>query len=243
MFGRKFVRKSKLATLERQSKGYFDLEFIRSLPENKQARCLSLLDQSQSQLRQDLFALSVLDFKRDGFFVEFGATDGVELSNTVLMERGFGWRGVLAEPAIQWHAKLQKNRTGTIDTRCVWKTSGENLDFTQTPRGENSGLTQFVKRRRQVRGTTFSVETVSLLDLLNQHNAPKVIDFASIDTEGSEFDILNAFDFSKYRFKVMVIEHNFAPQRSEIQALLTKHGYKRVLESVSRFDDWYLLQD
>lgn len=43
--------------------------------------------------------LSELDFKRDGFFVEFGATDGFQGGNTYLLEKEFGWRGIVGEPA------------------------------------------------------------------------------------------------------------------------------------------------
>jgi hypothetical protein len=39
---------------------------------------------------------------------------------------------------------------------------------------------------------------------------------------------------------VMTIEHNDAPERTEMQALLATHGYRRVFEEISRFDDWYL---
>lgn len=243
MFNYTLIRKAKLALLEQRAPAFFDLNFVRAMPAQHQSRCLSLLDTSTSQLRQDLFALSMLDFKRDGFFVEFGATNGVEWNNSLLMEREFGWQGILAEPARQWHDKLKQNRKAAIDTRCVWKETGQMLDFTETPRGENSSVTQFVRKRRQLRGTTYQVETITLNDLLEQNSAPQLIDFMSVDTEGSEFDILNAVDFDRWSFRVIVVEHNMAPQRQDIHKLLTSKGYSRVLEEISRFDDWYLLND
>jgi FkbM family methyltransferase len=237
------TRKDRLDELKAREKSYFDLEFLKIVAPDARNQCFDLLDASKSQLRQDLFALAQSNFKTGGYFVEFGATDGVELNNTWLMETRFGWSGILAEPARGWHTDLKANRACAIDTRCVWKETGATLKFTEAPRGENSGISAFVKTSRQVRGTSYDVETISLQDLLTEHKAPEVIDFASIDTEGSEFEILNAFDFSRWRFRVMVIEHNFAPQRQNIHALLTQHGYRRVHEPVSRFDDWYLGPD
>ena len=234
------TRKDRLAELKIRERGYFDLEFIKAMNPDQRNRCLDLLDKSRSQLRQDLFALARVDFQTGGFFLEFGATDGVELNNTWLMEKEFGWTGILAEPARGWHDDLKATRGCTIDTRCVWKTSGDKLQFTEAPRGENSAISSFVKPSRKLRGQSYTVETISLNDLLDQHAAPKVIDYASIDTEGSEFDILNAFDFDRHSFRVMSVEHNFAPQREDIFKLLTSHGYARVLENVSRFDDWYV---
>lgn len=234
------TRKDRLHELKERERGYFDLQFIRAMDEKDRSRCIDLLDQSRSQLRQDLFALACNNFKKDGFFLEFGATDGVELNNSWLLENVFGWRGILAEPARGWHADLKKNRSCTIDTRCVWKESGTQLQFTEAPRGENSGISTFVKSTRKLRGQNYKVETISLTDLLSEHNAPAHIDYASIDTEGSEFDILNAFDFDRWSFGLLTIEHNHAPQRTDIHNLLTAKGYKRVLEDVSRFDDWYV---
>jgi len=240
IFGRKLVRADRYADLLRRENDHFDLAFVQAMPADHRARCLDLLDQSRSQLRQDLFALTMLGFPRDGFFVEFGATDGLSLNNTVLMEAEFGWSGILAEPARTWHDALQTNRSAAIDTRCVWRVSGETMRFTEAPNKEHSGVSHLVKPRRRLRGTSYDVTTVSLNDLLDEHQAPAVIDYMSVDTEGSEFEILSQVDFTRWTFKTLTIEHNFAPQRTDIHQLLTQNGYRRVFEKISRFDDWYV---
>jgi FkbM family methyltransferase len=209
-----------LQSLKAQSHAFFDLAFVKAMPPEKQSECLSMLSASSSQLRQDLFAFVMLDFKKDGFFVEFGATDGVSLSNSYVMETGFGWSGILAEPARDWHDDLKANRKATIETRCVWRKSAEKISFTEAPRGEHSSVTSYVSNSRRRRGKSYDVETISLNDLLTQHNAPHVIDYLSVDTEGSEYEIMKTVDFDEHQFNVMTIEHNDAPERTEMQALL-----------------------
>ncbi|MEX0285380.1 MAG: FkbM family methyltransferase [Paracoccaceae bacterium] len=237
------IRKNRLRDLQLREAGYFDLNFVRAMPAKHRNACMDLLDQSRAQLRQDLFALVCTDFQRDGFFVEFGATNGVDLSNTHLLETQFGWTGILAEPARVYQTNLKANRTCTIETRCVWSKSGETLTFTQAPRGEKSAISRFAKSNYAWRGETYDVTTISLNDLLEEHNAPDTVDFLSIDTEGSEPDILNAFDFNRRQFRVIAVEHNMLPARENLHALLTGHGYRRVLTNISRFDDWYLGPD
>ena len=89
-----------------------NLGFLIEIPDQ---RLLPWVMESQAQLWQDLFVLHELDLKRDGYFVEFGATNGVSLSNTHLLEKRFGWKGILAEPARCWHAALEKNRSAAIE--------------------------------------------------------------------------------------------------------------------------------
>ena len=48
---------------------------------------LENLKESKSQIRQDLFVLNELNFKTSGFFVDFGATDGIEFNNSFLLEK------------------------------------------------------------------------------------------------------------------------------------------------------------
>ncbi len=204
-------------------------------------------DESMSQVGQDLFVLHTLGNRRDGYFVEFGATNGVSLSNTCLLERSYGWQGICAEPSRRWHPELKKNRRCAIDTRCVWSRTGDHLRFAESGDAVYSTLKAFADSDSHAelrRGAVeYDVTTVSLVDLLASHGAPAEIDYLSIDTEGSELEILAAHDFDRYRFRVITVEHNFVQgQRRQIQRLLSSRGYRRCLPALSRWDDWYVLK-
>ena len=203
-----------------------------------------LLECSKSHLRQDIFVLHELQFKRNGFFVEFGAANGVRSSNTYLLEKQFDWTGILSEPARVFHDHLRQNRTAHIDTRCVWKESGATIEFLESDEPELSTIENFVDADMHAvarkGGKTYLVESVSLTDLLDQYDAPMEIDYLSIDTEGTELEILSGFDFSKYSFKVVTCEHNYSPRRDQLVELFTRNGYERKFQTISRFDDWYV---
>lgn len=224
-----------------------DFDWLMELHPDTAAEVIRYWKKSRSQIHQDLFVLSELGFKRNGFFVEFGATNGLELSNSYLLEKEFHWSGILAEPAKGWHDDLFANRNVTIEKRCVWKDSTSSLIFQEADIRELSTIAgvgvqdkNFVARNDC---KTYQVQTISLNDLLIEHNAPKVVDYLSIDTEGSEFDILSCFDFSQYRFRVITCEHNLTEQREKIYGLLTGAGYRRKFEKYSQFDDWYVSED
>lgn len=196
------------------------------------------------ELRQDIFVLSQLEFKEKGYFVEFGVASGRELSNTYLLEKEYGWKGIVAEPAKCWHDSIRRNRSCSIETRCVWKETGSKLLFNESSVGELSTLDLFSANDihtdlRKSEGR-YEVETISLIDLLMTHDAPPIIDYLSVDTEGSEFEILAAFDFRKFQFRVITCEHNMNETRECIFDLLTSHGYERVFTDLSKCDDWYV---
>jgi FkbM family methyltransferase len=209
------------------------------------------LAKTKSQLGQDLFVLDALGLKQQGYFVEFGATNGVDISNTWLLETEFGWQGILAEPSRHWHNNLMQNRTSHITTDCVWSETNLKLMFNQVDSSlasygpELSTIDTFSScdphssRRRN--GEKYPVKTISLLDLLKKYQAPQEIDYLSIDTEGSEFAILANFDFDQYTIKIITCEHNYTPMREKIFDLLTSKGYKRKHQDVSQWDDWYVL--
>jgi FkbM family methyltransferase len=241
--GYSLVRSNSLASLNASAAHGRCLEFLASMPPAHVIELLKMVPHSQAQLRQDFFVLSELGMKRGGFFVEFGAASGKELSNTWLLEKHFGWSGILAEPAKCWHAALAANRNCIIEQDCVWKSTGDQLEFLQTDQPELGTLAGFqdVDGHAKSRDSSkrYRVKTVSLGDLLLRHNAPAELDYLSIDTEGSEFEILQSVDFARHPFKTITCEHNFTPAREKIHTLLKAAGYVRKHEAFSDFDDWY----
>lgn len=207
-------------------------------------------DGAVSQLGQDRFVLSTLNYKTEGYFVEFGATNGYNISNTWLLEKHFGWTGIVAEPSKFWHTDLHQNRSCAIETNCVWSKTGETLVFNEVNAEtahygpELSTIDTFTLSdnhggTRQT-GVKYNVETISLEDLLVKYNAPSDIDYLSIDTEGSEFEILSNFNFDKYRIKIITCEHNYTPMREQLHELLTSKGYIQYHRDLSQWDDWYI---
>ena len=64
--------------------------------------------------------------------------------------------------------------------------------------------------------STYQVNTISPNDPLIKYNAPKKIDYLTIDTQGSEFDILNTLNFDEYSFQVITCEHNYTSNHEKI---------------------------
>jgi len=206
--------------------------------------CLARRDWSKAQIMQDLWVCFELSEKRNGFFVEFGSTNGLKNSNTWLLEKKFGWDGILAEPNPVWHADLAANRAAFIEHKCVSSKSDDTVTFITTDESdpELSSIADFSKGDHfsdaRSRGQHIQVDTISLDDLLEKYQAPPLVDYLSVDTEGSELDILSAYSFDR-KFDLISVENNRKTE-SAIQKLLESKGYKRVFEQFSQWDGWYV---
>lgn len=203
---------------------------------------------SRSQILQDLWVCYELDEKHGGVFVEFGATNGLTNSNSWLLETRYGWTGILAEPNPVWHADLMRNRSAKIDLRCLHAYSGKTVMFTATDDvdPELSCISEYASGDHfadvRAKCSEFPVETVSLNDLLADHNCPAEIDYLSVDTEGSEFAILAEFDFARSAPQLISVEQNPTTE-PQIEGLLSRHGYRRVFKEFSQWDGWYVRED
>lgn len=202
---------------------------------------------SRAQLFQDLWVLSETGSKRGGFFVEVGAFDGMNLSNTYLLEKAFGWTGILAEPNHLLTDQIRAARTAPLCTDPVDGVSGREVTMlfvSDLP--ELSGMKDhaFNDRYGETRQAGIPVQqiTVSLNDLLSRYDAPSQIDFISIDTEGSEPDILSTFGFDRFDVRLFCIEHNYTDAEKRLDQIMLPRGYERVHREWSQWDAWYRKQ-
>ncbi len=206
---------------------------------------------SNSQNFQDEFALwSTHDNNKENFFVEFGATNGIDGSNTLNLEHSYKWKGILAEPIPEYYQQCAKNRPGsTCFPFAVSNVSGEKVDFVITDEMDLSTLKshqmdsdEHVLKRQNVK-ETISVETITLYDLLERGNAPKDINYISVDTEGSEYEILEKWfqDNKKYNVGCFTVEHNWdSNRRLNLVRLFINNGYHMVFPEISRWDFFFL---
>ena len=176
------------------------------------------------------------------------------MSNTYLLENTFRWNGVLAEPSYTWHSSLKKNRPNCkILSECIYSETGKKLDFFTSSIGELSTLEQFRESDRTSikgnatdrnrKGFSHKVMSISLNDVFIKYFNSYPIDYMSVDTEGSEFLILENFDFEKFSPKIVTVEHNFTETQTKLDTLFSNNNYIRIFREYTQFDAWYVLQD
>jgi FkbM family methyltransferase len=208
----------------------------------------------KSQLYQDMFASFVIGDKSDKTFFEFGATNGIDLSNSYTLEKYLNWKGVLSEPSPQWHDELKKNRPDTnIVSDCIWSESNKELNFFVSDVGVLSSLEDFKEsdkismpentQERLKGGKNIIVKTISLNDIMEKQFNSKTPSYISVDTEGSEYEILKVFNFKKFRPIVFTIEHNFTELQLKIDELMKLNDYVRVFKKITAFDAWYISRE
>jgi hypothetical protein len=203
-----------------------------------------------SQFGQDLFVLKVLGNLRGGFFLDSGAADGLNGSNTELFERALGWKGICVEPNEALFASLVRNRCCYRVNCCLYDHDGY-VEFVEQG-GELGGILDeyhpaYLQHTRATFGlpadtrgrpATVRKPALTVRSVLRECEAPAVIDYWSLDTEGSELKILKTFPFNEYSVRVITVEHNWFPVRGQILEFLESRGYRRIAELA--VDDCYI---
>ena len=180
------------------------------------------------------------DIPGEKFYVEIGANDGVSQSNTKYLELYDGWKGILIEPIPSVFKKLQKNRAAynffENSACCSFEFTSPYMSLmyanlmTVSLEGE-SDLQDRLQHAIVGAGSLdladkihkFTVKASTMNSILLKHGAPRVIDFLSLDVEGSEIEVLKGIDFHKFVFKYICVETR---SFETIEKFLASHEYE-----------------
>lgn len=186
-----------------------------------------------------------------GFFVEAGANDGFEQSNTYWLERFRGWKGVLVEPIPQLYEEAVRERPGARVFNCalvpfdhdgtaVRMRYGGLMSVVGGAHGSEEADREWVQPAFSLRmESEYEVEVPArtLSSILDEVNAPE-IDLLSLDVEGFEESVLRGLDLERHAPRFMLVEiHDMASGRPPIEAVLGERY--EPLEQLSPMDMLY----
>lgn len=180
-------------------------------------------------------ALAFFGGKKDGLFVDIGAHDGNTWSNSLPFELNYGWSGICIEPQIHLFKKLVHTRKARCMNVAVSDQDGvEEFTFVPGDACAISGLTSKMDQRHlgriddEVRKSNGKIQKAmltcrTLTSILDEYNMSH-INYLSIDTEGSEPQIIAGIDFSRISIDLISMEVNY--ELDPIVNMMEARGYK-----------------
>ena len=169
-----------------------------------------------------------LPLNREGFLLSVVLL----IFHPTALERYFNWTGLCVEANSMYWSSLSYRKC-TLIGAVVGRTRMEEVVFKFSSRkGPQSGIvgteydnqlqdhpinSSFIRPNKEYQRRS----TVTLTEILDIFQSPKVIDYLSLDLEGAEYYALEDFAFDRYLFCALTIER---PTQS-LKVLLQQHGY------------------
>jgi FkbM family methyltransferase len=204
---------------------------------------------STPAIKQDEWVVERLCGKYNGTYIDVGAHDGLHHSNTALLEKVYGWKGILVEPQRELFKKCIENRGPS--NGFVRDAVGEDHDrsnYVFYAGGSYGGLEYYMPKdwvkEHKRRGTlTFSTKVTTLERLVQWWGSPDFMDYLSLDVEGAELPILERYFLREphTHFRLMTVEFRFDYVLLRRLQSLLEPWY--VLEEVRAFDAFFVHKD
>lgn len=170
--------------------------------------------------KNDRFALSLLG--PGGFFIEAGAGKIGDCS--YVLERDYGWRGILIEPVDAVFESLRSSR-GCVVLNCLLWNEVTDKNFIVCDRDSNYSSVQETIPDSKLHmfddNPICVTKRTTTLDAVVSENSVTRIDYLALDAEGSDGRILGAFSFS-VRPRLISTENRIS------HAVLLERGYEQV---------------
>jgi FkbM family methyltransferase len=202
-----------------------------------------------SQFGEDMLLWDLFDGSPNGFYIEVGGHDGHTDSVTYPFEAA-GWTGVLIEPLPERaeacrrlrtrshvvHAALSKRgSTGVCRLNVLTDSADVHGDADPIAHMSDQKFDGVYTKRFDTRSRIVEAPLTTMDEVLEAARAahpeqrlPR-IDFASIDVEGHELDLLDGFDLAKHRPRVILIEDLHLGRTSALKEYLEARGYQHAM--------------
>lgn len=200
-----------------------------------------------SQYNQDEFLNNeIFKNKKNGVFIDIGAHNGISLSNTYFFEKELNWSGICIEPNPKLYDTLCKNRNSININGCAWCVNEKKMFRLIEGYSEMlSGLVDSYNKKhlerierecidKNSKYKDIEIQCYNINDLLIGNKITN-IDLLSIDTEGSEYEILKCIDYNTINIGVIIVENNYKVNNLDF---LKSNGYK--LFTKIKIDDIYI---
>ena len=174
-----------------------------------------------SQAGQDkMIKKNFFDGKKNGFFIEIGAYDGISGSNCYHFERFLNWDGIAIEPSNIQFEKLKKNRKCKVLNNAI-SDEVKEVEFIEVTEGltQMSGINdssfernfKIISNNQASKTNSIKLKTITFDEIVPKN---KDIDYLSIDIEGGEMNLLKSIDFKTNSIKVISVENNIPKEQN-----------------------------
>ena len=174
-----------------------------------------------SQAGQDkMIKKNFFDGKKNGFFIEIGAYDGISGSNCYHFERFLNWDGIAIEPSNIQFEKLKKNRKCKVLNNAI-SDEVKEVEFIEVAEGltQMSGINnssfernfQIISNNQASKTNSINLKTITFDEIVPKN---KDVDYLSIDIEGGEMNLLKSIDFKTNNIKVISVENNIPKEQN-----------------------------
>lgn len=179
-------------------------------------------DPFRAQGKEDKLIAALLNLEKSGFYIDVGAHHPIALSNTYYLYQA-GWRGICIEPNEDLIDYYKQHRPHDIIYNIAVASFEGEADFYLGQYDVHSSL-------QENENTNVSRRKVSvrrLDNILEERGQSNEIDLLSVDTEGTEVDVLEGLNLYKNRPRLILAEYNTADRaNSDLQPYLIEKGYQ-----------------
>jgi FkbM family methyltransferase len=185
--------------------------------------------------KNDKFVNYIFENKKNGYYVEAGACDGIKDSNTYFFDKYLNWSGILVEPSNLYN-NLCINRPNAKCFNCCIGKENKEIEFTEFAHEGYNQLSCTNESLDKLRNDTLysralnesyiinkKIQLTTLDDIFDKVNAPNIIEYISLDVEGSEEDVIEGINFNKRKILLISAERLWSNKKLE------NLGYKKII--------------